>query len=98
MKFAAYLPKNETNEKLPVIIWLSGLTCTEQNFITKSGFQQYASEHRIIVVATDTSPSKFNDSYRFFKDLVLNHLFEKGVVTLRTKQRDGILASAPVST
>jgi len=36
----------------------SGLTCTEQNFISKSGFQQYASQHNVIVVAPDTSPSK----------------------------------------
>ena len=39
-----------------MIYWLSGLTCTEQNFITKSGFQRYASEHQVIVVAPDTSP------------------------------------------
>ena len=39
-----------------MIYWLSGLTCTEQNFITKSGFQRYAAEHQVIVVAPDTSP------------------------------------------
>ncbi len=44
------------NEKLPVLYWLSGLTCNEQNFITKSGMQRYAAEHNIIVVAPDTSP------------------------------------------
>ena len=56
MKFAAYLPNNPENRPLGVIYWLSGLTCTEQNFITKSGFQRYASEHQVIVVAPDTSP------------------------------------------
>jgi len=34
----------------------SGLTCTEQNFITKSGFQQFAAQHGVIIVAPDTSP------------------------------------------
>lgn len=37
-----------------------GLTCTEQNFITKAGFQQAAAEHGLIVVAPDTSPREFN--------------------------------------
>ncbi len=39
-----------------MIYRLSGLTCTEQNFITKSGFQRYAAEHQVIVVVPDTSP------------------------------------------
>jgi S-formylglutathione hydrolase len=39
-----------------VLYWLSGLTCTEQNFITKAGAQRYAAEHGIIIVAPDTSP------------------------------------------
>ena len=56
MKFAVYLPDNQENRPLGVIYWLSGLTCTEQNFITKSGFQRYAAEHQVIVVAPDTSP------------------------------------------
>ncbi|ULJ61933.1 S-formylglutathione hydrolase [Wielerella bovis] len=61
MKFAIYLPNCAENstaktERLPVLYWLSGLTCTEQNFITKSGFQRYADEHNLIVVAPDTSP------------------------------------------
>lgn len=41
MKFAIYLPANiDNNEKYPVLYWLSGLTCDETNFITKSGFQR----------------------------------------------------------
>lgn len=41
---------------MPVLYWLSGLTCTEQNFITKSAVQRYAAEHGIAVVVPDTSP------------------------------------------
>ncbi|KAF1049277.1 S-formylglutathione hydrolase [Xylophilus sp.] len=40
----------------PVLYWLSGLTCTEQNFITKAGAQQHAAQHGLILVAPDTSP------------------------------------------
>jgi len=56
MKFAVYLPPQVMHEKCPVLYWLSGLTCTEQNFITKAGAQRYAAEHGIILVAPDTSP------------------------------------------
>ncbi len=56
MKFAIYIPEQAKHKPLPVLYWLSGLTCTEQNFITKSGFQRYASEYGLIVVAPDTSP------------------------------------------
>lgn len=56
MNVGVYLPPKAANEKLPVLYWLSGLTCSEQNFITKSGMQRYAAEHNIIVVAPDTSP------------------------------------------
>lgn len=56
MNFAIYLPEEAKSEKLPVLYWLSGLTCTEQNFITKAGAQRYASEHGVVIVAPDTSP------------------------------------------
>ncbi|OTG89173.1 S-formylglutathione hydrolase [Acinetobacter sp. ANC 3813] len=56
MNFSIYLPPHAAGEKLPVIYWLSGLTCNEQNFITKAGAQKYAAEHRVILVAPDTSP------------------------------------------
>jgi S-formylglutathione hydrolase len=56
MNFAVYLPPRAGTEKLPVLYWLSGLTCTEQNFITKAGAQRYAAEHGVILVAPDTSP------------------------------------------
>ena len=60
MNFGIYIPPQAEDTKVPVIYWLSGLTCTEQNFITKSGFQHYASENGVIVVAPDTSPRKCN--------------------------------------
>ena len=56
MNFAVYLPPQAATQKLPVLYWLSGLTCTEQNFITKAGAQRYAAEHGVILVAPDTSP------------------------------------------
>ncbi len=56
MRFAIYLPPQVKEKSLPVLYWLSGLTCNEQNFITKAGFQRYAAEQGIIVVCPDTSP------------------------------------------
>ena len=56
MRFGIYLPPQAAQAKCPVLYWLSGLTCTEQNFITKAGAQRYAAEHGVIVVAPDTSP------------------------------------------
>ena len=56
MKFAVYLPPQAQHAACPVLYWLSGLTCTEQNFIHKAGAQRYAAEHGVILVAPDTSP------------------------------------------
>ncbi|MFC5570652.1 S-formylglutathione hydrolase [Lysobacter yangpyeongensis] len=56
MRFGVYLPPQAATARCPVLYWLSGLTCTEQNFITKAGVQRYAAEHGVIVVAPDTSP------------------------------------------
>jgi S-formylglutathione hydrolase len=56
MRFGIYLPPEIESEPMPVLYWLSGLTCTEQNFITKAGYQQHAAEHGVVVVAPDTSP------------------------------------------
>ena len=56
MKFGVYTPPQALNGNVPVLYWLSGLTCTEQNFITKSSVQRYAAEHGIMIVAPDTSP------------------------------------------
>lgn len=56
MKFAVYLPPRSQSEPLPVLYFLSGLTCTEENFITKAGAQQFAAKYGVILVAPDTSP------------------------------------------
>jgi S-formylglutathione hydrolase len=57
MKFGLYLPEAALRgRRCPVLYWLSGLTCTEQNFITKANAQAHAARHGFIVVAPDTSP------------------------------------------
>ncbi len=57
MKFGVYLPAAALQGRpCPVLYWLSGLTCTEQNFITKAGAQAHAEQHGFVVVAPDTSP------------------------------------------
>ncbi len=56
MNFAIYLPPQAGDGPVPVLYWLSGLTCSEQNFITKAGAQRYAAEHGIAIVCPDTSP------------------------------------------
>ncbi len=56
MRFAVYLPPQAAHARCPVLYWLSGLTCTEQNFITKAGAQRMAAKLGVILVAPDTSP------------------------------------------
>lgn len=56
MRFSAFVPEAEDGAKLPVLYYLSGLTCTEENFTVKAAAQRHAAEHGIIVVAPDTSP------------------------------------------
>jgi len=57
MRFGVFLPPAALQGRAcPVLYWLSGLTCTEQNFITKAGVQAHAAQHGLIVVAPDTSP------------------------------------------
>ena len=56
MAVGVYFPPQAAQGPCPVLYWLSGLTCTEQNFITKAGAQRYAAEHGLILVAPDTSP------------------------------------------
>ncbi|HET8899762.1 MAG TPA: S-formylglutathione hydrolase [Rhodanobacteraceae bacterium] len=56
MTVGVYFPPQAAEGPCPVLYWLSGLTCNEQNFITKAGAQRYAAEHGIILVAPDTSP------------------------------------------
>ncbi|MBA6416137.1 S-formylglutathione hydrolase [Colwellia sp. 6M3] len=57
MRFAIYLPPQASNgEKVPVLYWLSGLTCSDENFMQKAGAQRMAAELGIAIVAPDTSP------------------------------------------
>ncbi|WP_111642855.1 S-formylglutathione hydrolase [Marinimicrobium alkaliphilum] len=57
MRFAVYLPPQAaTGAKVPVLYWLSGLTCTDENFMQKAGAQRIAAELGIALVAPDTSP------------------------------------------
>ena len=72
MEFAAYLPPQaeKGGAKLPVLFWLSGLTCTWANAAEKAGFQRLAAAHGMIVVFPDTSPRGVNlpgedDAYDF---------------------------------
>jgi S-formylglutathione hydrolase len=61
MKFNVFLPTTATNEqKVPVLFFLSGLTCTEDNFFHKSGAFHKASQLGIAIVAPDTSPRGLN--------------------------------------
>ena len=57
MVFSIYLPPQiEQGEKLPVLYWLSGLSCTDENFMQKAGAQRIAAELGVVIVAPDTSP------------------------------------------
>jgi len=56
MTFSVYLPPKIEKERCHVLYFLSGLTCTHENFTTKAGVQRYASEAGLVVVVPDTSP------------------------------------------
>jgi S-formylglutathione hydrolase len=56
MNFSVYLPPAAQHGAVPVLYWLSGLTCTDENFVQKAGAQQYAAKHGVAIVAPDTSP------------------------------------------
>jgi S-formylglutathione hydrolase len=56
MRFGLYLPPQAQQGKVPILYWLSGLSCTEQNFITKAGAQRVAAELGVALVVPDTSP------------------------------------------
>jgi S-formylglutathione hydrolase len=67
MKFSTFIPEGTVKG---CIVWLSGLTCNEENFITKAGSQKILSELGLMVIAPDTSPRGLNlpgehDSYDF---------------------------------
>lgn len=56
MRFAVFLPPQIKQGPCPALVWLSGLTCNDQNFTTKAGAQKYAAELGMILVMPDTSP------------------------------------------
>ena len=56
MNLSVYLPPAAEHGQVPVLYWLSGLTCNDENFVHKAGAQQYAAEHGVAIVAPDTSP------------------------------------------
>ncbi|UTW14293.1 S-formylglutathione hydrolase [Marinobacterium rhizophilum] len=57
MRFAIYLPPQaSTGQKVPALYWLSGLTCTDENFMHKAGAQRIAAELGMAIIAPDTSP------------------------------------------
>lgn len=67
MKFSTYIPEGDIKG---CIIWLSGLTCTDENFITKAGAQKYLAEENLMIICPDTSPRGLqlpqeHDSYDF---------------------------------
>lgn len=70
MIFAVYLPPQAETQKVPALWWLSGLTCTDENFMQKAGAQRIAAELGIAIICPDTSPRGLNlpgehDSYDF---------------------------------
>src|SRR3954469_10125408 len=56
MRFSLYLPPAAEGGAVPVVWFLSGLTCTEENFTVKAGAQRVASELGLMIIAPDTSP------------------------------------------
>ncbi|WP_045856625.1 S-formylglutathione hydrolase [Teredinibacter purpureus] len=56
MRFSLYLPPQAQHTPVPVLFWLSGLTCTDENFVQKAGAQAYAAQHGVAIIAPDTSP------------------------------------------
>lgn len=56
MTFSVFLPSNKEEKDIPLIWFLSGLTCTDDNFSQKSGFQRLAEQHQVAVIIPDTSP------------------------------------------
>jgi len=63
MRFAVFTPPQAMHGKVPVLVWLSGLTCTEENFTIKAGAQRIAAELGLLVVAPDTSPQLVDPSF-----------------------------------
>jgi S-formylglutathione hydrolase len=60
MKFSVYQPPQAKSDKVPVLYYLAGLTCTEETFAIKAGAQRVAAELGLMLVAPDTSPRGAN--------------------------------------
>lgn len=60
MVFGAYLPPQAADGPVPALWWLSGLTCTDENFMQKAGAQRLASELGLAIICPDTSPRGTN--------------------------------------
>ena len=56
MGFSVFTPPAAAQARVPILLWLSGLTCTEENFTIKAGAQRLAADAGFLVVAPDTSP------------------------------------------
>ncbi|MFK7838692.1 MAG: S-formylglutathione hydrolase [Bdellovibrionales bacterium] len=56
MRFSIFLPPQAQNENVPLLTFLSGLTCTHDNFTTKAGAYEHASNTGLAILAPDTSP------------------------------------------
>lgn len=56
MRFAVFVPPQARQERVPVVTWLAGLTCTEETFMIKAGALKQAAELGLMLVAPDTSP------------------------------------------
>ena len=56
MRFSVFLPEQAQHGSVPAVVYLAGLTCNEETFMTKAGAQRYAAEHGIALVAPDTGP------------------------------------------
>lgn len=71
MRVSVFIPPQAKDALCPAVVWLSGLTCTEENFTVKAGAQKMAAELGLIIIAPDTSPRgddvPDDDAYDFGK-------------------------------
>jgi len=71
MRFSIFLPPQATQSKVPFLTFLSGLTCTHENFTTKAGAYGFAAHEGLAIIAPDTSPRgddvADDDAYDFGK-------------------------------
>lgn len=94
MKFNLYLPPQASKQKVPLLIWLSGLTCTADNCSEKGFFQHGASKHGIAILYPDTSPRMFRWAQGSCLCCCTDNCFFIQVVS-RSKERTIAMTSAP---